>query len=124
MIIDNKTYYEYLQHKTKNGITGKCFNLNFISSTKKNPIENKNKIRPIGICLTTNKKYCLLQDAMSWNIHFITDDLEYFEEETKDNSSGEKGKFKNVDCWTVLEEIQNCMSFQSSCIVLNKLSRL
>ena len=51
---------------------------------------------------------------MTLSIHLITDDLEYFEEQTKDNWSGEKGKMRNVDCWSVLAEIQGCMSFQSS----------
>lgn len=52
----------------------------------------KNKLKPIGICLYTNKKYHLLEDVMLWSIQLITDDIEYFDNENKDNWSDEKGK--------------------------------
>ena len=52
---------------------------------------------------------------MTWSLSMVTDDLEYFEETTKDNWSGEKGKLRNEDCWSVLAEIQGNMSFQSWC---------
>ena len=70
-------------------------------------------MRPIGLCLYTTKKYHILCDAITWSINMITDNLEYFEEETKDNWSGEKGKFRNQDCWNILNEIQNDMRYQS-----------
>lgn len=116
---ETKLFFERKKYREENNITGKYIYLYFITNNKKDEniikrIESiQSKIRPIGICLYNNKKYHTLCCAMTWSINMITDDLEYFEEETKDNWSGEKGKFRNENCWQVLQRIQSDMSFQS-----------
>lgn len=124
---ETRLWLEQEKYRQDNNITGNCFTLKFITDNRINPITEmkddntdekrikfiKNKIRPIGLCLYTTKKYHMLCDAMTWSLQLVTDDLEYFEEETKDNWSGEKGKLRNEDCWSVLSEIQGSMSYQS-----------
>ena len=120
---ETELMYEREKYRRENKITGDCIILKFITNNKTEQQSNneyridhvKNKLRPIGLCLYTNKKYHLLCCPMTWSLDFITDDLEYFEEETKDNWSGEKGKLKNKNCWYVLNKIQEDMSFQSWC---------
>lgn len=103
---ETQKYLEREKYREENKITGQYINLNFITNNKIVFSENKaknnmimveyirNKLRPIGLCLYTTKKYHILCDAMTWNVSMITDDLEYFEKETKDNWSGEKGKLR------------------------------
>lgn len=108
------TYFDNLRYRFENNITGDYIKLNFITGNK---IDNTKtldyKIRPIGLCLYTTKKYHVLCCAMTWSLSFVTTDLEYFEEETKDNWSGEKGKLRNQSCWNVLERIQEDVGYQS-----------
>lgn len=122
---ETQNYLEREKYRVENNVTGQYISLNFITNNKivfsENKYENnmkmveyiRNKLRPIRLCLYATKKYHILCDAMTWNVSMITDDLEYFEEETKDNWSGENGKLRNKNCWEVLKEIQSDMNYQS-----------
>ncbi len=131
MDLQTKLYLEREKYRKDNHITGEYYEFNFINPIKEeNKEENKeekircheslkNKLRPIGLTLYDNKikKYHILEDAMTWSIQMITDDLEKFEEDTKDNWSGEKGKLRNQNCWSVLQEIQYDTNFQNWCLI-------
>lgn len=105
-----------MNYQDKN-ITGKYIRLNLLTNQKNNLDHEEhhkflqNKLKPIGLCLYTNRKYHILRCVMTGYLELITDDLEYFDEETKDYF--DKGKCRNEDCWTVLSDIQSDIGYQS-----------
>ena len=61
---------------------------------------------------------------MSLEIQFITDNKNYFIKNTEDNWSGEKGKIYDINCWQVLQEIQQSYGYQTKCLLRMKIDEL
>lgn len=124
MDLKSKLFFERLKYRTDNSITGGYYKFNFVNKKIIKIDENPDKqIIPIGICLHTNKKYFILEDPMNWTIDSITDNETIFEEDTKDHYAGEKGKFRNIDCWFVLNELQNDLYYQNWCLLLPSITK-
>jgi hypothetical protein len=96
-----------LTYREKNKIKGRCFYLNTIVPERLNGwAEQPGVLRPCGMCLSTAKRYFIQEDPMGWDILFMTDDEDHFNEATKDHYAGEKGLLRHLSCWEVLEEMQ------------------
>jgi hypothetical protein len=98
---------EALKYRYRNNIKGECYYLNTLIPEKlKNHVYKPGYLSPSGLCLYANKKYFIQEDPMTWDILYITDSEEKFNEVTKNAWGGEKGLFRNLSCWDVLKEIQ------------------
>ena len=103
----NKRLENIHKYRLSNNITGKCYYLNTVVPKHMiNHYFKRGVLCPSGICLYTTKKYFIQEDPMTWSIIFITDNEDLFNKITNDHYAGEKGLFRNVDCWTVLQEMQ------------------
>ena len=95
------------EYRWKNKIKGKCFYLNTLVPEKLRDWHfKKGVLCPSGICVSTNKKYFIQEDPMGWDILFMTDNEDLFNEITKNHYAGEKGLLRNKSCWEVLAEMQ------------------
>lgn len=90
-----------------NKIRGKCYYLNTrVDDTPQKIADRPGVLQPSGICLYTTKKYFILENPMGWDILYISDNVDKFNEISKDAWGGEKGCLRNLSCWDVLEEMQ------------------
>ena len=127
---DYEKYQNEQKYRYENNITGSCYYLKFSSGINN---DFKSIIKPIGLYLTTKKKYYISACPMTWEISSVTDDEEYFDNlfdygKDKDGKVNFKGIIRDVDCWYVLSEIQRCFSYQSWCQLsddlINNMKRL
>lgn len=63
-------------------------------------------LKPASICVYTDSRYFMQQDAMAWSIGYVTDDPVAFNLMTLENWSGDKGLSRNLTCWELLQEIR------------------
>lgn len=90
-----------------NKIKGKCYYFQTrVPFQKKHYCYIPGVLRPSAICLSTNKTYFIHENPMGWDIIYMTDNEQKFDEVTRDAWGGEKGLLRNLTCWDVLAEMQ------------------
>lgn len=96
------------RYRVDNGITGKYYEFRSRYPPRyQHHWYKPGYLQPSGICLSTHKKYYVMEDPMIWSILFITEDETAFDEASEGAFGGEKGLLRGINCWDVLSEMQH-----------------